>query len=87
MNIRYGIQLTQNNMANVHFDFIVDDIDAENIFDAVSEIRKEAVRRLCGVAMEPICKDCSENEKSWWSGRKSYGDELLLKMKHTSVEE
>ena len=70
----------------VHFDFIVDDIDAETIFDAVGEVQKEAFERLHGIRYDPVLEDLpTEGHKEWWQKREQYGKELLAMMKHKQV--
>ena len=68
----------------IHFDFIVDDIDAENIMDAIhSEIcrlREEAIQ--CG---EFLPKEKSEHHKKFLLDRADYLEKLKGKMKNESV--
>ena len=64
----------------IHFDFIVDDIDAENIMGLIdSEINKYETIRL-----NP---KTSENMKDWFKQYIGYLEELKGKMKNTRVKE
>ena len=58
----------------IHFDFVVDDVDAENILDAIYQME-----------WVPITKELPESHKAWWESHAKYCGELLLKMKHTKI--
>ena len=67
----------------VHFDFIVDDIDAENIMFSMMDAETQILTLLCRERSE-------ENRPSyieWYEGRIAYLRELQSKMKNTRVED
>ena len=69
----------------IHFDFVVDDVDAENILDAIYQMELQAKERIANVEWVPITKELPESHKAWWESHAKYCGELLLKMKNTKI--
>jgi hypothetical protein len=64
----------------VHFDFTVDDVDAENIFDCITDAIGKAQNNAYLITGE-----YNEAEREWWRGHIKYLQGLKEKMKNTSV--
>lgn len=65
----------------VHFDFVVDDADAENIMDAIraqSSKCNERIMERQGTSSHPAEILALQNQKRYWQG-------LIPKMKNTRV--
>jgi len=69
----------------VHFDFIVDDEEAQTIMEAIQDCEVEAVERLCGTARTFEERPLGTGEKEWWTGRKHYIRKLIKKMKNRRI--
>jgi hypothetical protein len=72
----------------VHFDFIVDDVDAENIFFS---IRNDALKCdeyiMDAMTRKDISEEYRQSTIDAWRASKSYTLGLLELMKNTRVEE
>jgi hypothetical protein len=63
----------------IHFDFIVDDIDASNIFECIqAEISKCLMRKLRS--------NTTPEESDWYDAHAKYLEGLKLKMKNKLIK-
>jgi len=68
----------------VHFDFVVNDVDAENIMDLM---QKGIVDCHTSIMSSMVENDSAETQSSidWLNGHIEYLEDLKLKMKNTRV--
>lgn len=75
----------------IHFDFIVDDIDAENIFscisDRISDMHQNILKNstLKNISLDEKIKNKCEAEIKWYYSHINYLNKLKEKMKNTIV--
>lgn len=62
----------------IHFDFILDDEDAENLFDALNEQKCISLENRIGVKDTNISKALKDDANYW--------DELKGKLKHEAIK-
>lgn len=71
---------------SIHFDFVVSDIDAQNIMsilnDEIGRIGMQIIDDMANNDLTPAV----EANISWYKSHQVYLKELMLKMKNTRVE-
>ena len=63
----------------IHFDFVVEDVDAENIFDCVNSTIRQANDRK-------LYKNTTQDEAEWLRKHVEYLNSLKKKMLNKNVE-
>lgn len=63
----------------IHFDFIVEDVDAENIFYCIQDRINKCLHRK-------LLINTTKDEDEWYEKHIEYLKELKTKMKNTNVE-
>ena len=76
----------------IHFNFIVDDIDAENIMGCMMESENKCLRKISDLTFEiavttdPHVKKNLASRMDWFKSRRGYLKDLMSKMENTRYE-
>jgi hypothetical protein len=71
----------------VHFDFVVDDIDAENIMSCLMDAENDTLEKIADLKVDiGVSNTQRASMIKWYEGRREYLKELQGKMKNTRVE-